>query len=70
MDKIISDFKNVHMNYCVICGFNFNGYGNNPYPVVINGNCCDNCNNNVVIPARKAMKPKIYYLNKLDDINK
>jgi len=26
--------------------------GNNAEPVVINGRCCDECNWNVVIPAR------------------
>lgn len=45
---------------CCICGKVFTGWGNNPDPVKDeNGNlfpedarCCDECNNNVVIPTR------------------
>ena len=39
---------------CCICGKRFIGYGNNPEPVKSfeEGVCCDECNKNVVIPAR------------------
>lgn len=37
---------------CCICGREFEGYGNNPYPVKDDGVCCDDCNVNAVIPAR------------------
>ena len=37
---------------CVICEEHFTGFGNNPDPVKINGDCCDACNTNHVIPAR------------------
>lgn len=39
---------------CCICGKEFTGYGNNPYPVVMDdyARCCDECNNDVVIPTR------------------
>lgn len=37
---------------CCICGKRFVGYGNNPRPVKWSGVCCDDCNRNVVIPAR------------------
>lgn len=36
---------------CSICGKEFTEWGNNAYSVN-NGNCCDECNSNVVIPAR------------------
>lgn len=36
---------------CCICGRKFKGYGNNAYPIC-EGVCCDNCNYEVVIPAR------------------
>ena len=36
---------------CVICGHDFEGFGNNAYPVA-DGVCCDECNNEKVIPAR------------------
>ena len=38
-------------NVCCICGEEYEGYGNNPWPVK-EGRCCNDCNNNVVIPAR------------------
>jgi len=37
---------------CVICLDYFSGYGNNPDPVKEDGECCDKCNNQTVIPAR------------------
>ena len=36
---------------CCICGKPFSGHGNNAQPVK-DGKCCDECNWNVVIPAR------------------
>ena len=36
---------------CVICGKEYEGYGNNAQPVK-DGKCCDKCNLEVVIPAR------------------
>jgi len=43
------DFKHT---VCVICKKVINGYGNNPYPVKEEGECCDTCNLTKVIPAR------------------
>ena len=37
---------------CCICGEEFEGYGNNPYPIRDEGVCCDACNLKFVIPAR------------------
>ena len=39
---------------CCICGKEFEGWGNNPYPVVKDedARCCDDCNAMCVIPAR------------------
>ena len=41
---------------CCICGKEFVGCGNNPYPVntAPDARCCDDCNMNSVIPARIA----------------
>ena len=41
---------------CCICGKVFEGWGNNPYPVVKDedARCCDDCNAIYVIPARIA----------------
>ena len=37
---------------CVICGSRIIGFGNNPWPIKDYGECCDICNEHVVIPAR------------------
>ena len=44
---------------CCICGKEFEGWGNDPAPVVMdeNAKCCDACDLGVVVPARiKAMR--------------
>ena len=43
---------NTHI--CCICGKEYEGYGNNPEPIkdFSSGSCCDDCNTNLVIPAR------------------
>lgn len=37
---------------CCICGKEFEGWGNNPYPLELKGCCCDDCNSSIVIPIR------------------
>tara|TARA_R100000388_G_scaffold91212_1_gene73117 strand:+ start:786 stop:947 length:162 start_codon:yes stop_codon:yes gene_type:complete len=37
---------------CVICKEEFTGWGNNPAPIKDEGECCDTCDNEKVIPAR------------------
>ena len=37
---------------CCICGKEFRGWGNDPYPVKDEGDCCDECNYRYVLPAR------------------
>lgn len=46
---------NMDISYeCCICRQTFVGFGNNPWPVNddINARCCNQCNADVVIPAR------------------
>lgn len=50
--NMMRDSKN--KRECVICGREFSGYGNNPWPVMQTGKCCDECNFDVVLPARMA----------------
>jgi hypothetical protein len=42
------------MKTCVLCGLDFDGWGNNPEPVARfeEGQCCDRCNQTVVLNAR------------------
>ena len=37
---------------CCICGKKFTGWGNDPWPVRTEGECCDDCNNSEVLTAR------------------
>lgn len=51
------DGDNVDVNcsrkyICSICGEEHIGYGHNPNPITIDGECCDKCNATIVIPAR------------------
>lgn len=34
---------------CCICGKEFEGYGNNPWPIKSEGLCCDTCNRAVIL---------------------
>lgn len=45
---------NNEVKKCCICGMNFTGWGNNPWPVVKDedATCCDDCDAMYVIPAR------------------
>ena len=36
------------MSKCAICGKEIVGYGNNPYPLAEEGQCCDECNVKVI----------------------
>ena len=41
------------MKKCSLCGKSFKGMGNNPMPLrEYTARCCDDCNNDFVIPLR------------------
>ena len=46
------------MKVCVLCHREFTEYGNNPAPVMFKGQCCDRCNDAIVIPTRLAQVVK------------
>lgn len=50
--KVIPFGHDVFEHKCCICGEEFEGYGNNPWPVMEDGRCCDDCNHDYVVPAR------------------
>ena len=50
-DESLKEDKEENKKVCVICGKEYDGYGNNAQPVK-DGKCCDKCNQEVVIPAR------------------
>ena len=39
------------MRKCIICKKSYKGYGHNALPI-IEGRCCDECNERLVIPLR------------------
>lgn len=41
---------------CVLCGESFNEYGNNPYPLAEEGECCDACNVDVIMARIEALE--------------
>ena len=45
-------FEEEEKKTCCICGKEIKGWGNNPYPVRTEGDCCDLCNATVVLPER------------------
>ena len=49
-EPVEEELKDEHK--CCICGEPIEGHGNNPFPVKAEGDCCDKCNAEVVIPAR------------------
>lgn len=44
------------VNTCCICGTQFKGFGNNPWPLSesVDDRCCNDCNLDEVIPARMS----------------
>lgn len=56
-------------NKCCICGKEFEGYGNNPYPIKPEGVCCNACNKFVVLSriSDYGMNVTEKYLNKKKD---
>lgn len=43
---------------CCLCGKEFEGFGNNPYPLKEDGRCCDICNDEVICARLNALSPK------------
>ena len=41
---------------CVLCGEKSNEYGNNPYPLAEEGECCDACNIDVIMARIEALE--------------
>jgi len=58
--------KTIEVKKCFVCKQELVGTGHNPYPIIQtqffkSARCCDNCNNEEVIPARILEK---YYQDK------
>lgn len=51
-NAIVSNNEKHRYFKCCICGKLCEGYGNNPAPIKLKGECCDECNTTKVIPAR------------------
>lgn len=62
MKKMSKDAAPNEKKVCCICGKTFYGWGNNPYPVVSEGECCDMCNLWKVLPKRMELYVKYHSL--------
>lgn len=51
----MEDNNNSEVEKCCICGKPIDGFGNDPYPYVLSGLCCNECNIKTVIPYRIAV---------------
>lgn len=65
--------ENRNMKFkCCLCGNLYIGYGNNPYPLSLNESdkCCNDCNMNLVLPARIiGIKSPCDLINKIREAN-
>ena len=54
------DEEEKEKNKCCFCGIEFEGYGNNPSPLLAQGVACDECNVKIVMPHRfkKFARPR------------
>lgn len=57
-------FEHDKVKKCCICGKEFTGFGNNPEPVKHDGECCNECNMQYVIPERIAALAESLHENK------
>jgi len=49
----LNEYRHIEIFFCVICQLLIEEqYTNNPSPIYQTGSCCDDCNYEVVIPAR------------------
>ena len=48
---MLNEWRENKMKKCILCGKDYEGYGNNAQPLK-EGQCCDNCNTTKVIPER------------------
>ena len=53
---------------CCICNEKFIGWGNNPYQIKEDGECCKPCDDNVVVPARMKEYSNMQKTESFDDI--
>lgn len=51
-EKNQKEERRPRMKVCPICNREFEGYGNNPEPLMYRKPVCDECNYKVVIPTR------------------
>ena len=51
--KLSTDIDILKVYPCCICGKRILGYGgNNPWPYMEDGDCCNQCNNSIVLALR------------------
>lgn len=57
--KVMFEGQNASREYvCCICGEIYSGYGNNPHPIKHGGECCPECNKQVIAARIQLAKKK------------
>ena len=76
-DQIIDHFKNIDTRAydvvstrkevkedsekCILCGGSIGEWGNNPYPLAEEGECCSTCNTERVVPERIRQREQLLH---------
>ena len=69
-DIMCEEYPHLKGQTCPICDKKFNGWGNNPAPLNIDGKVCDDCNMNVIVPVRMGNRHLVKMVMKMIKKNK
>jgi len=69
-ELMCEEYPHLKGQVCPLCNKKFNGWGNNPAPLEIDTNVCDDCNQNIVIPVRMGNKKLVKIVMKKVSKNK
>ena len=59
------EYPHLKNQTCPICDKKFNGWGNNPSPLNIDGKVCDDCNMSVIVPVRMGNRNLVKMVMKM-----
>jgi hypothetical protein len=64
------EYPHLKNQTCPICDKKFNGWGNNPAPLNVEGLVCDDCNMCVIVPVRMGNRNLVKMVMKMIKKNK
>jgi len=59
------EYPHLKNQTCPICDKKFNGWGNNPAPLNVEGQVCDDCNMSVIVPVRMGNRHLVKMVMKM-----